>query len=510
MITKRQVTKVRKDLSSLDKVLHTKRIPNDQFFRTISDLDTKFKDNEYYDIAIDGLICNIGIDYADIAILKFAFTRLKKKLEQYQNSKLQYDISNCINSIADIETRPITIESLLNNKKYIKARNGFSIVTIDDNHSYECAITNSANILEKYGRNYEAILLYDKALKENCSHGMALGNKARAIDYYLSLLPSQPYNLVNQVVKLFTEALKDTSIADIGGTYAVESFTKRRNVLADYLGEIGYIENEVSKNPKLSAYHKFVLENNLFLNYDFGYYYDKFSIMDNLFPSIIENINEDRSEKMTFMSKRSEYVFQVFNQILEDYTTSRHLLFRNIKIKNEPNTKKVCYIYTFDYSKHSQQYGELKQIFQNVYSCLDKISHLVAVYFSNDVNNIENDIYLKWFLSGEYKEIVIQKNNWQLLALNNLALDFEDGNQYNYLRIIRNRIAHTYVNINDMSIVDNENYSNISDETFFNSIMELFKIVKAAILYSVIAIAKIRPEKDTLPLIATLESEIFE
>jgi len=510
MISKEQVIEVRKDLRSLYSALSNERIPNDLFFRTINALDKKYIGNEYYDLSIDGLICNIGIDYHDTTILTFAHNRLKKRLAESKTNKFKYDISNCIASIADIETHPLKIELLLNNTKYIEARNGFADVEVDDNHSYECAITNSANILEKYGRNYEAILLYDKALKVNVKHGMALGNKALAIDYYLRLLPNQPSKLVHKVVELFTVALQDQAISEFGGSIAVEAFSKRRTDLLEYLEKINYVDNTSIGKAKISSYHQFVLDNNLFLNYDFGYYYDKYSIKDNLFPSIIENIKEEKSENITFMSKRSEYVFQVFNQILETFTTSRYLFYKNVNIKSKHNDKLVCYIYTFDYSQHSYRYGELKQIFQSLYSCLDKIAHLVAVYFTHDSSNISKDIYFNWFLKSEFKEIVIQTNNWQLLALNNLALDFEDGNQYNYLRVIRNRIAHTYININDMYINDNIKHANITEEYFYTSIMELFKIVKSAVLYSMLAIAQIKPEKDTLPLIATLEREIFE
>jgi hypothetical protein len=442
--------------------------------------------------------------------LKYAYNRLKKRLFAGKENKLKYDLANCIASIAEIETNPFSLASLLSNNKYVEARNGFANVEIDNNHSYECAITNSANILEKYGRNYEAILLYDKALKINNKHGMTLGNKALAIDYYLMLLPTKPNRLVNQVVKLLTDALEDKSLTEIGGISVVEVFSKRRTDLAEYLEKNGYVEYGSSKLVKMNSYYQFVIDNNLFLNYDFGYYYDKYSIKDNLFPSIIENIKEEKSEKISFMSKRSEYVFQIFNQILESFTTSRYSFYNNIKLQHKHNDKLVCYIYTFDYSQHSYRYGELKQIFQNLYSCLDKIAHLVAVYFSDNISIIPKDIYFKWFLTGEYKEIVLKNNCRQLLALNNLALDFEDGNQYNYLRVIRNRIAHTYVNINDMNINDDKNYANITEDIFHNSIMELLKIVKSAVLYSMLSIAQIKPKKDTLPLIATLENEIFE
>ena len=54
---------------------------------------------------------------------------------------------------------------LINSTGYKEAKNTFLLVGKDDPPHFERAATNIANILEKYGRNYEALYAYEKAIK---------------------------------------------------------------------------------------------------------------------------------------------------------------------------------------------------------------------------------------------------------------------------------------------------------------------------------------------------------
>jgi len=421
---------------------------SDQFvFQKISELDKKYKNNRIHYENFEGVLSNIGADQKSIPILNCVIKRLKTKKDELPQSKYNYDLGNTILVKIDIEcdvTNRITY-LLTKSSNYKEAKKHFLLVGEDDPSHFERASTNIANILEKYGCNYEALFAYDRALKINPNFGMALGNKAIALSYYIQLEPQQSLVLLNHSYSLLKQALNDPSLKEIGGQFALLDFNKRLESIERYFSEIKYIPKKNKPPKKLNKYQKFILDNNLYLNYDFGYYYDKQSLSDNFFPNLIEDIRSIDNSNALPMSKKVYFTFQVFNQIVEDFTTSRYIFYKALSIKCKAIDNNTNYVYTFDYTRHSLEYGMLKSVFSSLYSCLDKIAHQIKYNFSSlspDINRI--DIYFDRFTTDEFKKIILDNGNYQLLALHSLALDFKTNSQYYNLNKLRNRITHSY------------------------------------------------------------------
>jgi len=482
-------------------------------FRALASLDTKYQDNLYYQFAIDGLICNIGIDRGSKTLLVTARNRLAKKLKVKRHNKWIYDLGNSILCHADLEyPYPCPIPKLSKATEFNAARRYFAEVSPDANRSFEMAMTNSANILEKYGRNLEALYQYDKAIEVNSKFGMALANKARALDYYIRLSPQKSYCLMQTVIELLEKALEDTSIDEIGGAQARESFSKQLSWYREFLQSQDQTtgQRNTESSRKLSAYHRFCLSKNLFMNFDFGYYYDRKSVMDDFFPGFVDSLKERQSERNGVMSERIYFSFQVFNQVLETYTTARFQYYL-VQTKGFGNQDKlVAFTYTLDYTRHGMKYGLMKSLFCDLYNCLDKIGHLVFLYFTQQNPDPTRSLYFNWLLSDEFASVVDKNNDFQLLALRNLALDFEDGYPYNQLNRLRNRITHSFLNINE-GIAYDDRFSSyeVTIESFQKSIEELFLIVKAAVMYAVVAISSIRPKGQIASMPVTKEKDIF-
>jgi hypothetical protein len=371
---------------------------------------------------------------------------------------------------------------------------------------------NLAIIYERYGRNYEAINAFDQVITASPDFGMAYGGKAVSLEYYTRLAPQQSLHLINISYYLLLEALADNSLVEIGGRSSFEYYQLKKEQIESFFERIGYSPVEINPPKSISKYQKFILSNNLFLNYDFGYYYDKESLYDNFFPNLIEKVNEERFEKNRVMSKKTYFCFQTFNQLLEDFTTARYNFFQSLNLKHKKIDSRVKYIYTLDYTQHSLKYGILKSVFATLYNCLDKIANITKFYLSDeevDLNKIE--IYFDWFTKDEFKKLVQKKRNFQLLALYSLAIDMKNGGSYYYLNRIRNRITHSFLNIN-IDIGFDEKYADfeVTEDDLISGIYDLFVIVKAAIMYFLIGIRDTSDADKSMPMYTTMDYDIYK
>lgn len=487
----KKLKEIQNDYLNFSNLSQNSNLSEDTIFKKIAELDDKYKNNEIHFQSFEGVLSNVGFEQASIKVLNYVIKRLKSKKDRLPQNKYFYDIANTIlnKSVLIFKTKP-NISTLISTRSFLEAKEYFYHVAEDDTDHYERARTNITNILEKYGRNYEALYAYDDVIKKNPSFGMALGNKAIALEYYIKFSPKTSLVLLNNAYKLLINALKDKKLSDIGGKVAINIFIHKKEEIEQFFKKIKYKYSEPKKPENVTKYQQFILENNLYLNYDFGYYYDKNSVKDTFFPNFIENLKDKKTIKSRSMSEKIYYSFQIFNQLLEDFTTARYNYFHAINIKCTRKDKKINYIYSLDYTKHSLKYGLLKSVFSSLYNCFDKIAHLMKYYFCYSEDDINNtDIYFDWLNSENFKNIIIKDKNYQLLALYDLALDFRENHIYHYLKKLRNRITHSFLNIN-VGEAYNEKYKTfeITEDRLIKYNKTLFIMIKAAIMYSVLAI----------------------
>jgi hypothetical protein len=140
--------------------LSEKQALSDEFiFSKIAEFDKKYKNNKSHFFSFEGLLSNIGSDQKSVKLLNYVIKRLKAKKESLPKNKYHYDLANTILAKADIHLKTENgIDYLLDNcSSYREAKNTFLLVKKDASTYFEQATTNIANILEKYGRNYEAL-----------------------------------------------------------------------------------------------------------------------------------------------------------------------------------------------------------------------------------------------------------------------------------------------------------------------------------------------------------------
>jgi tetratricopeptide (TPR) repeat protein len=153
-----------------------------------------------------------------------------------------------------------------NNEDYKDARKYFYQSNLPS------AATNAANILEKYHRKYEAILLYDEALKVKPISGMALGNKGIALTFYYSLAKKKNPEILLEARDLLKRALNEENTLEVGGAKAISVFQQYINSLENFI-----LKHKIKYRPKSpiiksNPYLRFCSKRNAFLNFCYNCY----------------------------------------------------------------------------------------------------------------------------------------------------------------------------------------------------------------------------------------------
>jgi len=461
----------------------------DEIFKEIGELDKKYYNDLNYWNNIDGTIANIGHIKNDTDIISYSIKRLNlklndKKITDQMLNKFYYDLGVSITDKEDIKLGyPPTIKSLLNTDSY-KEASRFYFKISNNSKSYPSAMTNLSNILDKYSRNYESILLYDKVLENHPNFGMALGNKALAIVYYYKLTKKNP-ELLLTAIALLEKAILQKNTKQAGGPNIINLMQSELDNLKSRINQNNIKETLESKKKvtSLSDELQFYKKNKLFINLCFGCELCEQGFRDNLIPKYVINaqaIDFDELHKFKGFPKKIYFSFKMLNQIFEDFAVARKLIWLYKNDDFEDTDSLTNYIYTLDYVKNSIKYGYVKTSFSKLYNILDKIAYLIFYYFDKE----KDSIYFSDIHCSEIKENIIETNNNQFLALYSLSNDFNEGGMYNNLRSLRNKIIHSFLNFSNNC----ESSFEIKECDFYSETIKLFGIVKAALVYFINAV----------------------
>ena len=460
-----------------------------EVFERIGVLDKKYSNDLNYWSNIDGTIANIGHIKNDSDIISYSIKRInlklnEKKVTNQMKNKFYYDLGVSITDKEDIKLGyPPTIKSLLNTDAYREASRFYFKIS-NSNKAYPSAMTNLSNILEKYSRNYEAILLYDKVLETHPNFGMALGNKALAIVYYYKLTRKNP-ELLLTAIDLLEKAILQKNTKQAGGPNILNFMQSELDNLKSHINQNIIKETLESKKKvtSLSDELQFYKRNKLFINLCFGCELCEQGFRDDLIPKYVINAQEidfDEFQKFNGFPKKIFFSFKMLNQIFEDFSMARKLiwLYKNDDFKDTDNL--TNYIYTLDYVTNSIKYGYIKTSFSKLYNILDKIAYLIFYYFDAE----RDSIYFSDIHCNEIKENIIKTNNNHFLALYSLSNDFNEGGMYNNLRLLRNKIIHSFLNFSNSC----ESNFEIKENDFYNETIRLFGVVKASLVYFINAV----------------------
>lgn len=390
----------------------------------------------------------------DIAIVGWAleaFEAMKSKAPKDQT--LYYDVANGYQVFYELSVKEDRINAYEQEKVLRAAIKYFGKAGTDP-----MALTNLGNLYDYIGRPVEAIKYYDLALKRDKAFGMALGNKAQALE---TLAPISGYvnTYLIKAHQLYIEALShEQSVQDIGGSYAVEHFKHRSDYIAEQFKKIGrtdlltvdlaHTHQEAAITDELVKFYiEFCYRDELYLNLHLSDNYANASIGDNLFPVLRTGVEDDDKQYVEDIAFR-------FNEISEAFISARMALVQSQYTSSAFSSisEQTVLVDNLDYSVSNIYVGHLKMAYKEAFSTLDKIAVLLNHYL--ELGHPEESVYYHnvWFeKDADEKQPQISdrvKSEPYLVGLYLLCQDLR-GSKYSHLRnALTHRYARTYRVIN--------------------------------------------------------------
>lgn len=351
---------------------------------------------------------------------------------------------------------------------------------------------NLGNALDFCGRKCSAMEYYSKALAIR-PFIMAYANIGKCIDHYAFLEGDSGHKIV-LLKKAYSYYLK-TEQSDPENDYqSVKDRIKERMLFLEkaYGKELlcsPFDYKEVkTKTGEEMQYRSWCLENHLFLNplndlleLNWAFSCD---------PLHLSFIRADKNQT------NPPFVFEMVNQIKEEYIYSRFMLYESTKHNNGVHyaDKDSTIFDILNYSSYSIRHEKLKTAYRTLFSIFDRISFLLNMYFELGLkeHDVSFDHIWEKLNQKEEENIAIQALHW-------INRDFRerfgdaDTPHARMIRKLRNALEHKFVAIhvfpveNEMALGADSIYR-ISEDHMFDYAMELLKLVREAIIELTIAI----------------------
>ena len=213
----------------------------------------------------------------------------------------------------------------------------------------------------------------------------------------------------------------------------------------------------------------------------------------------------------------------LFNQIKQEYVSARFLMYEGVNLKGlHYSDKENLQMDTLDYATYSFSIEKVKIAFRISYSILDKIAYLLNDYLDLGIKPYKVTFRTLWYENENIKLNTLKPkinntNNWAFRGLFWLSKDLYEENDSDFissiepdaqeLARIRNFIEHKSfktVEFGVSGIIDNDITYLITRNEFELKTIQLFKLVRAAIIYLSLGInleeRKKKIDKPTLPI----------
>ena len=338
---------------------------------------------------------------------------------------------------------------------------------------------NLGNTYDYIGRTIDALEYYEKVP----NHPHALINKGIGLCSYSTFMHN-PTPVLKDAYECFKKVLKieNTPVEFI--TICNAHMKKIKNLCDEKALEEK--NDKKLKRPSKNTFEGFVtnfcLDNKLYLNLCNFCQRCENAIGDTLLiPDMIVKIGTPLEED-PYLKLSSQ-----LNQIKLDYVISRFLLILSQSDTSllDLMSKNTVLTETLSYEENNSSVQLLKNSFTSFYNILDKISHLINIYFKLKKKSEYLNFHNVWNnKKGNINEKLRSLNNIGLSALYDIHLELEPNHEKFYLREMRNNLTHNFVPIKSVKLEDND----MTYDELRNNTIELAKIVKNAIIYLIRAI----------------------
>lgn len=320
-------------------------------------------------------------------------------------------------------------------------------------------LTNMGNLLSFVGRSFDAVRFYDRALAAFPNFGMALGNRAIAIQ----TLARAHYDS-GQASLLFHRAYRDFRIAPPNHLHPDVNEEFRRHARhievmfpAEFLNaDTPWSDFDLGQSQDEQEYRRWALQQQLFLNplITIGI---SLAARDTLnLPNITVAVGEGPG------------LLGLFTQIKQEYVSARFLAWDGLTTKGSHFADRETHLVdTLDYATYGLAVEKTKLAFRMAYSILDKCAMLLNNYYSLGIDERMVNLNRVWFENGDPKEglnpAIVDSENWPLRGLFWIArdlfeqVDFADAvePEARELKAIRNHLEHKYLKVHEPAVPEN-------------------------------------------------------
>jgi tetratricopeptide (TPR) repeat protein len=347
--------------------------------------------------------------------------------------------------------------------------------------------TNLGNCYNNFGRVVEALECFEKALKIDPYHGMAVGNKGIALLYYAKISGDHSGTFLNESYYQLSQALEFGVIPE------------SRNYFLGNLKNIEHSHPEIAKNAinpdnfpgakiegdsKLERFLvKYCLENKLYLNICNVCQRCSAAVGDTLAIKSMLVPPNPRTKKTDPFLRLASYL----NQMKQDYVTARFLfiLSRYKELDFSFVDKRVFIVDTHDFNIPNVYLQIARFAFKSFFDVLDKIAIFINGYLKLGLDERKINFRNIWYSNPKQNVVhneIIAIENFSLNAIFDISRELEEG-RHKKLREIRNALTHRFFYITPIKeAVDEEN---ISEEKFVEYTMELARLVRSSLIYLV-------------------------
>lgn len=358
------------------------------------------------------------------------------------------------------------------------------------------ALTNLGNLYDETGRPVEALGSYERALAIDPEFGMALGNKAMAIQT-LAPVTRYPVTHLIQAHQLYQAAIERAeSVAEAGLDGSLESFRTQNDEIVRYLTSIGRadrldqdLRHEPYDDGALSEfvrfYTRFCLQHDLYLNTHLADRQAEASIGDEIVPVLTTRVGDSDDRRYV-----DDIMFRL-NEILESYMTARTALVQSQYVSDDFSaiSRMTTLVNLEDGSASNMYVGHIKMAYKEAFAALDKIAVLINNYLALGLPEQQCYYGTVWYehgpdgKPGDPRVLApqVKAAGYRLFGLYLLCKDL-CGSKYSD---IRNALTHRYLRVYTAGPRPKGAY--LFDDLTATTIEAMYKI-KCAITYAALFI----------------------
>jgi tetratricopeptide (TPR) repeat protein len=285
---------------------------------------------------------------------------------------------------------------------------------------------NLGNALDFCGRKCLAIEYYSKAINIK-PFGMGFGNIGICLEHYAELEGDPGHRVL--IFKKAYECYCKVELLDDPYTYpkAKEKFCRNRKNMEKRFGRVALRSQSTEykavefESERESDYRHWCLSNRLFLNTlnDLPEHNNSAFMTDSLHITSITTGTEQ---------KEIPFVFEMFNQVKEEYIYSRYLLYEVVNCDYNVHyaDKETHLDEVLNYSSYSIRLEKLKTAFRTAYSIFDRIAFLLNSYLNLGIEERQVNFKGIWKYLDEKEKKNIAIGALHVNFQRKVTLDFTD------------------------------------------------------------------------------------